>query len=181
MKANLDVGMPFHRRNRLGTQVHSVKHIVDVSGALTGGASSVFNISKVVNARSDPFDPTECVVGENVNGIFLSVFVIGATGAPLNGPIDWYIAKARNAQNIVSDFPNPQATGISPMRSQIFHEEKGLAGSGDGTPMAFKGVIVIPPGMRRQRDGDQFFLKVRSEDATSDAQFCVKAIYKSFS
>ncbi len=173
--------MPFRRGSRLGTQIHSVKHIVDVSGGLTGGASAVVPISKVVNSRTEPFDPLECVVGETVNGIFLSVFTIGATGAPLNGPIDWYIAKARNAQSIVSDFPNPQATGISPMRSQIFHEEKGLAGSGDGTPMAFKGVVVIPRMMRRQRDGDQFFMKIRSEDATSDAQFCIKAIYKSFS
>ncbi len=172
--------MPF-RRSRLGTQIHSVKHIIDSSGVLTGGATSVNALSKVVNACTEPFDPFECVVGENVNGIFLSVFIIGATGAPLNGQIDWYIAKARANQNIVGDFPNPQATGISPMRSQILHEEKGLAGSGDGTPMAFKGVVVIPRGMRRQRDGDQFFIKIRSEDSTSDAQFCIKAIFKSFS
>jgi len=165
----------------MGTQIHSVKHIIDASGGLTGGVAALVPLSKVVNARTEPFDPLETVVGESVNGIFLSVFMIGSTGSGLQGQLDWYIAKSRAAQTPISDFPNPQATGISPVRSQIFHEEKGLAGSADGTPMAFKGVVVIPRGMRRQRDGDQFFIKIRSEDATNDAQFCVKAIYKSFS
>ncbi len=175
------MAMSFRRGSKMGTQIHSLKHIIDSSGALSGGATSVNVIASTVNSRADPFNPVELVVGETVNAFFLSVFIIGSTGAPINGQIDWYIAKSRANQNPVNDFPNPQATGISPVRNQIFHEEKGLAGSGDGTPMAFKGVVVIPRGMRRVRDGDQFFIKIRSEDATNDAQFCIKAIFKSFS
>ncbi len=109
--------------------------------------------------------------------MFISVFVIGATGAPLNGPIDWYIAKEHAGQ---TNLPTPGQTGTSTVRNQIIHEEKGLAGSGDGTAMAFKGVVVIPRGMRRFREGDSWRLILRSEDATNDASFCVKAIYKSF-
>ncbi len=173
--------MPFRRGSRMGTQIHSLKHIIDVQGNLTGGATSVNVFASTVNARADPFNPVELVVGETVNAFFISLFIIGATGAGLLGQLDWYIAKSRANQNPVGDFPNPQATGISPVRNQIFHEEKGLVGSADGTPMAFKGVIVVPKSMRRVRDGDQFFIKVRSEDSTNDAQFCIKVIYKSFS
>ncbi len=167
----------------MGTQIHSIKHVVDTSGALSGAGVSTSVLAKVVDARSTPFDPSECVVSETVNGFFISIFVIGATGAPLNGPIDWYIAKARSSQAPPpgGDFPTPGATGGSDLRNQIFHEEKGLAGSGDGTPMVFKGVIVVPRSMRRMRSGDQFFVSLRSADITNDATFCVKGIYKSFS
>ncbi len=173
--------MPFRRVSRMGTQIHSVKHVVDSEGELAGGIKSVTPILEVVNARTTPFKPTEAVVGETVNGIFVSIFIIGATGAPLNGALNWYIAKARQGQDSTNDFPQPGNTGVAAIRNQIFHEEKGLAGSGDGTPMAFKGVIVVPKAMRRQRDGDQFFLALQSQDMTNNATFCVKTIYKTFS
>ncbi len=169
------------RSSRLGVQIHSVKHIVDAEGALSGAISSTIPLSEVVNARITPFKPTELVVGETVNGIYLSVFIIGATGAPLNGSVAWYIAKIRAGQSANADFPSPISAGQSNVRSQIFHQEKGLAGSGDGTAMAFQGVIVIPKSMRRQRDGDTYTLVLQSQDATNDATFCVQAIYKSFS
>ncbi len=107
--------------------------------------------------------------------------MLGATGGGLNGSLNWYIAKARSGQAPGADFPDPGSTGVSDMRNQIFHEEKGLAGSADGTPMAFKGVVVIPRSMRRMREGDQLFVKLRSTDNMNDTNFCVKVIFKSFS
>ncbi len=167
--------------SRLGNQIHSVKHIIDSEGALTGGITSITPISTVVNARSAVFDPLEIVIGERINGIFLSVFMIGATGTGLSGSLNWYICQIRAGQSANADFPSPAAAGGSNVRSQIFHMEKGLAGSADGTPMAFKGVIVIPKSMRRQRDGDSFNVLLNSTDSTSDTNFCIRAIYKSFS
>ncbi len=173
--------MPFRRRgSRLGTQIHSIKHVIDSAGVLSGAAISTTPIATAVNAQSAIFNPVEIVLGHTVNGFFLSVFIIGATGAPLNGSIDWYIAKLRGGQTI-GDLPAPNNVGISDLRNQIFHQEKGLAGSGDGTPMAFKGVVVVPKSMRRVRSGDQFVIALSSADATNDAEFCIKAIYKSFS
>ncbi len=168
--------MPFRRRGSLGNQIHSVKHIVDASGGSTS-TQSVTEFAKTVNVPSASFDPIEIELGENINGFFISVFVIGSTGAPLSGPIDWYIIKTRTGQTVV---PDPATTGISGLRSQIIHEEKGLSGSGDGTPMVFKGVIVIPKGMRRMRQGDSWkFVLISSSTDTNN--FCFKAIYKSFS
>ncbi len=167
-------------RFRRGLQpVNRIKHIVDNQGGLSGGIVSVIPIVVTVNQDSPVFNPAEVKLASTVNAFFVSVFVIGATGAPLNGAIDWYIYKRRGGQSN-ADFPDPGNTGTSNVRNQIIHEEKGLAGSGDGTAMAFKGVIVIPRGMRRMREGDEWFMKLKSTDATSDAQFCTKYIFNSF-
>ncbi len=171
--------MPFRRRSSL-SPINSIKHIVDTSGGLTGGATSVSVIAKTVpNVDSTTFVPGDIRLGGKVNAFFISVFVLGGTGSTLNGPIDWHLIKQYSGQGGAS-IPTPGQTGTSDLRNQIIHEEKGLAGSGDGTPMAFKGVIVIPRGMRTMRTGEQWVIRIVSADATSDAQFCVKAIYKSF-
>ncbi len=173
--------MVFRNRSRLGTIVQSFKHVIDAEYTLTAGGKSVIPIGDVVNSRAAATNPLENIVGETVNGIFLSIFIIGSTGAPVNASQNWYIAKARSGQDITADFPNPGETGVSDVRNQIFHEEKGMVGSGDGTAMAFKGVVVIPKAMRRMREGDRFFVALRSLDATVDSNGCLKAIYKSFS
>ncbi len=165
-------------RNSSRRPINSIKHIIDSFGNLSGAAPSVNDIVVAVpNVDPAVFNPLNVRVGATVNAFFLSVFVIGATGAPLNGPIDWYLIKTHTSQ---TSLPPAGGTGTSSLRNQIIHEEKGLAGSGDGTPMAFKGVIVIPRGMRRMREGDKWTILIKSEDATSDGQFCIKAIYKSF-
>ncbi len=175
------ITMPFRRRgSNLGNIVHSVKHVIDVEGVLTGGTTSFVPLTKSVPSLTSPFDPVECELGSTINGMFISLFLLGASGGGLNGSLNWYIVKLRATQSTGAGFPQPGATGTSDVRSQIFHEEKGLAGSADGTPMAFKGVVVIPKGMRRQRDGDQFVIALRNSDATNDANFCIKAIFKTF-
>ncbi len=171
--------MPFHRR--APSVIQSFKHIVDSEGSLSAAAVSTNGICFTVTTKNATLNPIEVTTGEKVNAIFISLFLIGATGAGNTGSLNWYIAKKHFGQNTVSDFPDPGQTGVSPLRNQIIHEEKGLAGSLDGTPMAFKGVIVIPRGMRRMREDDEFFIKIKSTDATTDSQFCLKAIYKSFS
>ncbi len=165
----------------MGTQIHSIKHIIDSEGALSGTLGSVNVLANAVVTRNSTFNPVEVEVGETINAMFISVFAIGATGAGQDGSINWYIAKARSGQDPSSEFPVASAVGVSPLRSQVFHQEKGLAGSADGTPMAFKGVIAIPRGMRRMREGDQIFIIIQSTDGVNDVNFCIRSIYKSFS
>ncbi len=168
---------------RRGSSIHpvnSIKHIIDSEGQLAGAVTaSVPLVVAVPNVDTTTFKPGDVRVGAKVNGIFLSIFIIGATGAPLNGAINWYIGKQHTSQTLTNEAV-PGNTGVSKIRNQIFHEEKGLAGSGDGTPMAFKGVIAIPRGMRRMREDDQIVVALNSQDATNNATFCVKAIYKSY-
>ncbi len=171
--------MPF-RRGRSLTPVQSIKHVIDAGGGLTATASVVVLGTSVIIRSGAPFTPNELLIGETVNGVFLTVNIIGATGAPVAGPVDWYIAKQRSNQDPNVDFPDPGDTGQSNLRNQIIHEEKGVPGSGDGTPHVFKGVVVIPRGMRRTRQGDQLFVKLKMTTGDTGT-FCVKAIYKSFS
>ncbi len=164
-------------RFRAKSPINSIKHIIDSEGALTAGGSSFTPIATAVpNVDATTFVPGNIRVGATINGFFLSVFMIGATGTGLSGSLNWILQKIHADQTA----DNPGLTGTSEKRNQIIHEEKGLAGSADGTPMVFKGVIAVPRGMRRMREGDQWFVALRSTDATADANFCVKAIYKSY-
>ncbi len=167
--------MPFRRSM---SPIVATKQIIDVEGALSAAAVSDSIIATSVGSVSTPMVPGECSVGSKINAFFITLFVIGATGAPLTGSINWFLMKTHQGQ---TSLPVPGNTGISFLRNQIIHEEKGLAGSGDGTAMAFKGVIVIPRGMRRMREGDAWHIRLNSLDATSDATFCLKSIYKNFS
>ncbi len=166
---------------RFRQRINSVKHVIDAEGTLTGGVSATVPLGVAVPVRSDPFNPQDIVLGETINAMFISVFMIGTSGGGNQASINWFIWKQRTGQ-IGSNLPEPGDTGISNVRNQIFHEEKGLAGSQDGTPMAFKGVIIIPKGFRRTREGDAFQIRLKSaSQGANDTSFCVKAIYKSFS
>ncbi len=166
--------MPYRRSL---SPINSVKHIIDSEGDLSG-ANTSFNILAVgkPNVDASTFVPGDIRTGSKINAFFISVFMIGATGTGTTGSLNWFLQKTRPGQSAST----PGNTGISAIRSQIIHEEKGLSGSVDGTPMAFKGVIVIPKGMRRMGEEDQWILALRSTDAVNDTHFCVKAIYKSF-
>ncbi len=157
--------------------INSIKHIIDSSGTVGQAAST--NVIAVTVPNLDPttFKPGDIRIGATINGFFLSVFMIGSTGAPLASASNWYIAKTGEGQ--FASLPQPGATGVSKIRNQIIHEEKGVSGSGDGTPMVFKGVIAVPRGMRRMREGDQWSV-VLANDAVENSTFCVKAIYKSY-
>ncbi len=167
------------QRGRSLRPVNSIKHVIDAEGTLlqTGATSTTPICVAVPNVDTATFKPGDVRVGATVNGFFLSIFVLGASGAGIGAPINWYIIKLHDQQS----GPGPGSTGVSMLRNQIFHEEKGLGGSIDGTPMAFKGVIAVPKSMRRMREGDQFQIVMNvSAAASGDASFCIKAIFKSY-
>ncbi len=170
--------MVFRRRMSRLQPINRTKHVVDFQGGLTSVAG-VAPVATVVDTPTDPFKPGDIVLGSTVNAFFISYFIIGDTGAPLSGPLDWYLAIARAGQDPNTDFPDPGLTGVSNVRNQIIHEEKGLSGSGDGTPMVFKGVIVVPKIYRRSRSGDQWFIKSKS-NSTDTPTFCQKIIFNEF-
>ncbi len=170
--------MPRFRRM---APIDSVKHIIDSQGTLVDlGTKVEIPIATAVSVRSDPFNPSEVTFGRTINAFFLSVFILGATGAGIGpGNINWYLIKIHSGQ--ASSTPDAQSVGVSELRNQIIHQEKGLSGSQDGTPMAFKGVIVVPKGMRRMREGDEWRVVLNlTAAATADAVFCLRSIHKSF-
>ncbi len=164
--------MPF--RGRSLHPVKSTKKVVDTEGSLADASDSV-SVFMVGEGSVPTAGVANVPNGARINGIFVSVFLLGDSGSGAVGSLNWYIACRRQAQSAVTDFPSPGATGDSPVRNQIIHEEKGLAGSLDGTPMVFKGVIAIPRQYRRVREGDNWFLKVKG---LTGYQFCFKTVYK---
>ncbi len=169
--------MPRFGRFQSTRPINRTKNILDISGAVAGGATSVQSIATAVDTPTSPFKPGDVTVGGKINGFYVSLYVIGSTGAPLSGPINWYLWKQHAGQAATQ--PTPGATGTSELRNQIIHEEKGLSGSGDGTPMVFKGVIAVPKGMRRMRSGDVWQIALNSDVADTN-NFCTKVIFNAF-
>ncbi len=128
-----------------------------------------------VSVIQNPRVGTEVPAGCTISSIYLSVYILGSTGAS-SGLVDWYIWKNPGGTITGAEAPIPSQTGQSNVRRFIFHEEKGLYASQDGTPMVFKGVIKIPPRFRRMGQGDQLAVKIRSPE--DGGTFCIKAIYK---
>ncbi len=178
--------MPFHRR-RFPPGLTSTKNISETSGILAAGASTVLtNVVAAVDAATLA-DPNGVQKNSKVNAMYFSLFFISEGGEVANEVplVDWYIIK--NPGNSfgstfdATNLPTPGATGVHVNKRYIIHTEKGLVGGGDaslaGVPMIFKGVIMIPRGMRTMRANDQMTVCARANFAT---KFCVQAIYKWF-
>ncbi len=158
--------------------INSIKSVVDSSGALVAATSSVNDVAVAVNQRADPTVPNEVLNGSTINAIYLSVYILGESGSS-SGIVNWILFK--NPGNLMAggDLPIPGNTGIAANRRFIFHEEKGLYATQDGTAMVFKGWIKIPPRFRRMGDNDKWQVILRTQ-AGDTAAFCVQAIYKSY-
>ncbi len=156
--------------------IDSRKHIVDSEGGITTSLSQNVVALAVTATSPGTFIPTEVVIGSKITSMFISIFIIGSTGAPVNASQNWYLIKTYTGQSV----PQPGATGNSDLRNQIIHEEKGLVGSGDGTAMAFKGVIRIPRGLQTMRSGDAWSIVLAQQSGTDPAEFCLKVIYKDY-
>ncbi len=181
--------MAFRRRMGLNLRpVNSKKHIVEFSGILAAGASTVIhNIVEDVDTYTLA-DANGVPTGSKVNGIFHSSFYINEGGELANEVplVDWYIIHnpggAFGTTFDASNLPTPGATGVHKNKRFIIHTEKGLTGGGDaslsGVPMIFKGVIAIPRKWRRIGDGDFLTLCAKAQFNT---KVCTQSIYKHFS
>ncbi len=156
--------------------LHSIKHILDTEGELIQNTPATIDVATTVVNESATFTPGEVLLGSKVFGIFITIFIIGSTGAPVGASQNWLLGKLMSGQ---TGLPAPSNVGVSPIRNQIYHQEKGLVGSGDGTAMAFKGVIKIPRGQQTMREGQKIQVRIENLDATNTA-FCFRAIYKSW-
>ncbi len=161
------------RRGGLGNIIHSVKNIVD--GTFLGVAAGVSTIVPLAVTVNDYVGGvTEVPVGSKISSVYLFVQItndveVGAAN------VDWYIAKGPNV--VLLTIPAPGATGGTPNRKFILHEEKGIPGGQDAGayPLTFRGVIRIPRGRQRMAEDDQIKVVLRG---TAAYNACVKCIYK---
>ncbi len=157
--------------------INSFKHVIDANGVTDGINESVIPILTEGIDRV-PATPTVVPLGAKVSSFFIIIFILGSTGG-ISGLADWLIWKNPRLQVIAANRPRPGNVGISPVRNFVFHEEKGIAPTSDGTPMVFKGVIRIPRHMQRIAENDQFEIRIFTPAGVT-TQFCVKVIYKDY-
>ncbi len=156
---------------RLGSIINSSKEIVD-STLLGVAAGTQSNVSLATQINDYVGTVGTVPLGSVIKSFFLFVQVLPTAGT---ANVDWYFYKGPSALAI----PVPGATGGTPARKYIFHEEKGIPGnSSDGAfPATFKSVIRLPKGRQRFAEGDVALVAIRGTDIHNA---CVKAVYKRF-
>ncbi len=168
MMVVLHLMMPYRRGMAL-RPINSVKNIIDGTFlAVAAGVTTNVVLATTVNDYTGGV--TEVPIGAKVSSIYLFVQVLPTAGT---ANVDFYVAKKPDGVSL----PVAGATGGSPARKFILHEEKGIPGNAaDGAyPLTFKGVIKIPKGRQRFAEGDDLILNIRGADIYNA---CVKCIYK---
>lgn len=164
--------MPRYRSRGMGLRpINSVKNIVD-STLLAVGAAVISNVDVAFAVNDYTGASASVPIGAKVSSMYLFIQVLPTAGT---ANVDWYIAKGPTA--VITALPTPGATGGTPERKYILHEEKGIPGNAsDGAyPATFKGVIKIPRGRQRFGEDDRVRIRIRGADLYNA---CVKCIYK---
>jgi len=155
---------------RMRPVIHTRKEIVDSTLlGVAAGTTSTVTLASAINDYVGTVGTVEA--GSVIKWIYIFVQLI-ETATTSN--VDFYITK--NPLGVTN--PIPGATGGTPGRKYILHEEKGIPGnSGDGAyPLTFKGVIKIPKGRQRMGESDTIKILLRG---TGIHNACIKCIYKS--
>ncbi len=166
------------RFNQSKRPINSVKHIVDIQGALAG---ATLVVNDLVHANDSPViaNTTEVETASNVNSIFLNVqSSVSSTSALAN--MYMFVYKNPGTNIAIAQVPQGNATGASDFKKQIFHTEM-IMGEKNTTAIprtVFKGVLSIPRHMRRMAPNDSIVIALYSPGVTWD--FCIEAIYKEY-
>lgn len=150
------------------------KEIVDaVSLAVTGTTVTTATIAAAVNDYVGTVGT--CPLGATIKGFEIELSDIGSTG---DARRDWYLWKSQGT--VSSAGPTPGATGGSPFRRLIIHEEKGLgANDGIGNPLKRTVHINIPKRYWRMAEDDEWQIRYGTSLGAGDTyDLCIKAIYK---
>ena len=179
--------MPGRRFQSSLRPINSLKHIIETNGSVSAGTKSTNDIV-VADANPDPeVSPTKVTIGSKVNAIYLRVEVIGRISAGGVDNIYMVVFKNPGGDIVLGDL---DSLGINRNRKWVIHQEMIMLtpiatdlASAFGFPRTFfKGVIVIPPKMRRFGIDDklQVVLQHRGGEATQTTEFCLECIYKEF-
>ncbi len=168
--------LPFHRSSL--RPIHRIKHIIDSSQTLT--AAGTGKVVLIVGVDAPVLaNENEVETGSKVNGIFLNVQCAG-NEADVGQIPNAYMAVYKNPSNLIPASLNPESLGDDPNKKLVIHQEMIMnENSANGVPRTlFKGVIVIPKGMRRFGINDELVLVFRSP--AQNLVICTQCIYKEF-
>ncbi len=167
------------RRNRgmALRPVHRIKHVVDLQGAIAGGAATNVTLIKTVDAPVLA-NAEEVETGSKVNGIYLKIEAVKTDvggGTLANVYLVVFKNPGGNLGNIV-----PNQVGVSDDKRYAIHQEMVmLEQQQNGNPrIVFNGVIVIPRGYKRFGPNDTLIARLLTPGV--NINFCVQAHYKEF-
>jgi len=148
---------------------------VDVQGGLVLAVQQTITLVETVDAPVLA-NVDEVETGSTVNAFYLNVQVAASSTAAL---ANMYMAVVKNRGNN-EIFPNINVLGLSDTKRNVIHEEMIMTEKNTtAIPRTlFKGVIMIPRGMRRNAPDDEFQLLLFSPGVNVD--FCVQCIYKEY-
>ncbi len=159
--------------------IHRIKHVVDAEGSVLESANSVIDLIATVDAPVIA-NTNQCETGSKVNGIYLKVEVLHASGA---GRPNFYLLVFKNPGNNLGTTMDPGAIGSITNKKFVIHQEM-IMGSGDagnGLPrVVFNGVIKIPKGYIRNGPADRLQLIMRAGTSGVTFDMCMQCHYKEF-
>ncbi len=172
--------MPRYHSSMALRPVHRIKHVIDAEGNVTGTTNSVIDLIVSVDDPSRT-SITECATGSKVNGIYLKVEALHASGA---GTPNLYMSVFKNpAGALATASMDITQMGLNSLKKYSIHQEM-IMGSGDagnGLPrVVFNGVIKIPKGYIRNGPNDKLVVILRVGTAAVNFNFCLQAHYKEF-
>ncbi len=162
--------------------IHRIKHVVDIQQALP--VNTLLPIT-IISAKDAPVlaNTSEVETGSKVNGFYATVEVVGSETASGKTP-NLYIYFAKNPGGNLT-FPNGNVVGTNDNKRFVIHQEmvmlQGSSGGGTGVPRnVFKGVIVIPKGMRRLGPNDLWQMYMFTPSTGITLNICAQFHYKEF-
>ncbi len=173
--------MPFRRRRRMRMMrapITSFRQIGDLGLSMVGSATENTVIGTARTTDVVGFTNTVVAVGSKISRIRIVINAHGAGGAD-SGFLDWYLCKARGAQNVTTEFPSATAMGNSDVRNQIFYTQYDAYTSQDGGTYKHDRWVKIPKLYQRMRDGDNFIIKFRN-NSTSNLEYSLHYDYKAY-
>ncbi len=170
--------MPRSSRAMALRPVNSLKHVVDIQGALVGGTQILTNLIDVTDNPSQT-NADDVATASVVKSFFLNVQVAATSTAAL---ANVYMMVYKNPGNNIagSQVPDANVVGSSDFRKQVFHQEMIMTEKNTtAIPRTlFKGVLRIPKHFQRNGLEDTVVIALFSPGV--NFEFCFQCIYKEF-
>ncbi len=160
--------------------VHRIKHVVDSQTSVAVNTP----IPIVLIAGKDApvlANVTEVETGSKVNGFFISVEGVASESSTTATP-NVYVSFYKDNGGAMAAVPNGNAVGASINKKYFIHQEMTMINAVDGgNPRTlFKGVVIIPKGMRRMSAGDQMVCQLFIPSTGVAMNICTQTHYKEF-
>ncbi len=151
---------------------------------VTSTVTSVVSVVPIITAVDNPTlgSTPDVTTGSTVSAIYLAVEVF-STNASSSNPVI-YMSVFKNPGNNIAN-PAPSASGSADEKRYIIHQEMVMTGNGalGSFPRTlFKGVIRIPPRLKRFGYNDRLYLLFQhtAGETTAITNVCIQTIYKEF-